>query len=464
MREGLERIGAETNINFFFGTAIHFAMEDYFGYNKFGDPRRAYKAYYAAFKEDDLPDMATDFYDLGLAMLTYFLEWYPQHNQEMQFETLWLDEQNQPVKVSKEQIHSGNIPEGVRPMIEESFLFDLGYRVIINAETGKIIRKYDEKADVLYYTPTVYVPDTWVKVEADDVTVGEGSDTYYIEIEADLNGFDLTGSGLSTAGHQAIRIVPICYHGTMDRMVIDRYGRWWILDYKTAKSADTNKLDTDDQVTTYMWAAEQHLQHEIYGFIYLQLTKDVAKEPKILKDGTLSVDKKQKTTRKLFKNALEEMYGSVAAAPAKYIDMLNCLAAQEEPEGDRFIRWDFIQRNAAQKTATYRNIMAETLQMLDVDSYLYPNPTRDCGWDCPYRTICIEQDKGEPVEHLINLEFQRRSDTLEHNDDAWRKNIIWPDTPQEAALLDDVSLKPSNIFNIELPEKYLSLRDESDLT
>ena len=65
--------GTEQNINFWFGSAIHFAMEDYHGYNVFGDPRIAFWAYYQAFPEDELPSGAEAHYSLGIAMLSYYL-------------------------------------------------------------------------------------------------------------------------------------------------------------------------------------------------------------------------------------------------------------------------------------------------------------------------------------------------------------------------------------------------------
>jgi hypothetical protein len=438
----LQRQGAESNINFWFGTAIHFAMEDYFGWNKFGDPRRAFKAYYKAFKPEDRPEGADEHYELGLAMLTYFLEWYPKHNMDMGFKTLWLNEQDQEVPA--------NTP-GARPACEEEFTLDLGYRVIINASTGQIMKEWNAITDMIYDKDGFH-PDWSInnRLDAQTIEMSEPSREYVLVHEVATDGFG--GSMADTT----VRIVPVCYHGTMDRMVVDRYGRWWILDYKTAKGADTRKLDTDDQISAYCWAAEQRFQHPIYGFIYLQLTKDVAKPPKRLKDGTLSVDKKQKTTYALFKDEVIADYGEVAKAPNKVIEMLNHLADIEEPEGDRFIRWDFVVRNEAQKIATYNNIMAETKLMLTQD-YLFPNPTRDCGWDCPFREICIATDQGrlDDAQAALDANFEVRDDTLEHNHDDWREDIIWPDSPQEVIDVEAEELVPKNVFNIILPEKYL---------
>jgi hypothetical protein len=400
-------------------------MEDYFGYNKFGDPRRAFKAYYEAFKEEDRPQGAAEHYDLGLAMLTYFLEWYPVHNTAMEFQTLWLTENNMVVEP--------NTP-GARPAVEESFTLDLAYRVAVNKKTGELLCEYNE--DTIHRFASH-------KIES---FLAQPTIAYYMV--KDLNNVDIEPI--------EIEILPVCYHGTFDRLVVDKYGRWWILDYKTAKGADTNKLDTDDQISAYMWAAEQWYQHPIYGFIYVQLTKDVAKPPRRLKDGTLSVDKKQKTTYRLFKQELLEEFGEVRRAPGKYIEMLNHLAEQETPEGDRFIRWDLITRSDAQKISTYRHIMAEVRMMIDPTLYLFPNPTRDCIWDCPFREACIaiDDDRMDDAKQLISLDFEARKDSNESNHDDWRNNIKWPEEALPAADINDLTLTPSNIFNIELPPEY----------
>lgn len=447
LRMNLQRRGAETNINFWFGTSIHFAMEDYFGWNKFGDPRRAFKAYYKAFKPEDRPEGADEHYELGLAMLTYFLEWYPKHNKAMNFQTLWLDENDKEAKP---------FSPGARPAVEEEFTLDLGYRVIIDAKSGVILKQFNPEEDQLYLKDS-YQADWAVNepVETTYTQTAEPSTEYvYLIKKSGIEGH------IGSVEDILVRVVPIAYHGTMDKLVVDDHGRWWVLDYKTAKGADTAKLDTDDQISAYMWAAEQRFQHKIYGFIYLQLTKDVAKPPKRLKDGSLSVDKKQKTTYALFKKELLDEFGEVNKAPNKMIEMLNHLADQEYPEGDRFIRWDFITRNDTQKLATYDNIMAETKLMLDMSMRLFPNPTRDCGWDCPYREICIATDQGrlDDAKSMLENTFEVRDDTLEHNHDDWTKDIVWPKEPLDPLVIDaeEEELVPKNIFNIILPEKYLT--------
>jgi hypothetical protein len=417
MRQNLQRKGTETNIHFWFGSAIHFAMEDYFGENLFGDLTKAFQAYYAAFPAYERPEGADEHYYLGLGMLEYFKEWYPKHNEDMQFQTVWLDENKQPVEPGT---------GGARPLVEESFMLDLGLTSWVDVETEEIVKIRDE--DVLL-----------------------DSKGQYVVVYDDSNIFD-------EPRRRYITKVPIYYHGTMDRIVQDKYGRWWIMDWKTAKGADTNKLDTDDQISAYMWAAEQWLGRPIHGFVYVQLTKDLAKVPKRLATGKLSVDKKQKTTYNLFRKALLDDYGEVRKAPAPMITFLNHLAAQETPEGDRFIRWDLVTRNKGQKESTYRHILAEASMMIDPDLYLFPNPTRDCIWDCPFRDACLMMEKGEEeqAQQWLNEGFEPRPREEDGNIDSWRVNIPWPDKNGNpvGTLVEENLLSPDTSINLILPEKY----------
>lgn len=422
MRMNLQRKGTETNIHFWFGSAIHFALEDYFGENRFGDPIRAFQAYYAAFPAYDRPEGADTHYYLGIGMLEYFKEWYPKHNEAHGFQTIWLDKDNKEVEPGT---------EGARPLVENSFMLDLGLKVWISEDTEEI-----------------------VKVREDQVHYDEALQKHYT-----LNTYFEKVDSVWDEKRIYLVQVPVNYHGTLDRLVKDRLGRWWIMDWKTAKGADTNKLDTDDQISAYMWAAEQWFGHPIHGFVYVQLTKDLAKPPKRLANGALSLDKKQKTTYDLFRTEVIKDYTDVRKAPIKVIDFLNHLSDLETPEGNRFIRWDLVTRSQAQKVSTYHHIIAEVKMMIDPDLYLFPNPTRDCIWDCNFREACLMMERGETkqVELWIDADFEPRPREEDGNIDEWRKNIPWPDTAQGHAigtLLEDIELSASQTLNVILPEKY----------
>ena len=379
LRGNWQYAGTEQNINFWFGSAIHFSMEDYHGENKFGDPRKAFWAYYQAFPANELPMGAEAYYELGMAMLSYYLTWYKRDNDVTGFETALVDPETRqlydPHKVKK--------TNKMKYAVEQSFILPLNTYVAVDANGN--IRKA------------------------------------FFDVQ-DPSNISFTYNGIKCD------IVPICYHGTMDKIVCDKYGRYWILDYKTAKGADTNKLDTDDQISAYLWAFEKWFGIKPYGFIYLQLTKEAVQEPKRLKNGELSVDKKQKTTYSLLKQEIIKDYGTVNAAPDKLIRFLNHMAAIESPEGDRFIRWDFVKRTPEQIKSTEEHIIGELRHMLWEDLYCYPTPTRDCIWDCPCRDLCLALDRKDEVavnEFMQNFEQRPRNE--DGNLDPWRENIPWPE-------------------------------------
>ena len=379
LRGNWQHIGTEQNINFWFGSAIHFSMEDYHGENKFGDPRKAFWAYYQAFPADELPMGAEVHYELGMAMLSYYLTWYKRHNDVTGFETALVDPETHqlynPYQVKK--------TDKMEYAVEQSFILPLSTYVAV--DTNGNIRKA------------------------------------FFNVQ-DPSCISFTYNGVEC------NIVPICYHGTMDRIVCDKYGRYWVLDYKTAKGADTNKLDTDDQISAYLWAFEKWFGIKPYGFIYLQLTKEAVQEPKRLKNGELSVDKKQKTTYSLLKQEIINDYGTVNAAPDKLIQFLNHMASIESPEGDRFIRWDFVKRTPEQIKSTEEHIMGELHHMLWEDLYCYPSPTRDCIWDCPCRDLCLALDrKDETAVNEFMQNFEQRPRNEDGNLDPWRENIPWPE-------------------------------------
>ena len=379
LRGNWQHIGTEQNINFWFGSAIHFSMEDYHGENKFGDPRKAFWAYYQAFPTDELPMGAEAHYELGMAMLSYYLTWYKRHNDVTGFETALVDPETHQLY----NPHQVKKTDRMEYAVEQSFILPLNTYVAVDVN-GNIRKAFFNVQD-----PSC-ISFTYNGVECD--------------------------------------IVPICYHGTMDRIVCDKYGRYWILDYKTAKGADTNKLDTDDQISAYLWAFEKWFGIKPYGFIYLQLTKEAVQEPKRLKNGELSVDKKQKTTYSLLKQEIINDYGTVNAAPSKLIQFLNHMASIESPEGDRFIRWDFVKRTPEQIKSTEEHIMGELHHMLWEDLYCYPSPTRDCIWDCPCRDLCLALDrKDETAVNEFMQNFEQRPRNEDGNLDPWRENIPWPE-------------------------------------
>jgi len=203
--------------------------------------------------------------------------------------------------------------------------------------------------------------------------------------------------------------IEIIYKGTFDRVVEDSDGNIWIEDYKTASSIDTSKLETDPQISMYKWAAESWYGMPIEGVLYTQFKKKVPKEPRILKSGKLSTAKNQATTYALYKEELDRRFPD-GNYSEKHREVLGYLAQKETPEGDPFIRRDRVWRNVAQAKSEYKHLCQEVRDMkLTMEKHrTYPNPTRDCSWDCDFRTLCIAMDDGSDADHLVDTMFEDR--------------------------------------------------------
>jgi RecB family exonuclease len=321
MRCGLTQ--ESTAAPLWFGSAFHFALEDYHGYNRFQDPSAALAAYYDATRRQH-PPQASELYQLGVSMLDHYKLWLRRRNE---FQTYWV----------------GGVPQ----------------------------------VEVSFYLPLARFGDN------------------------------------------------IYYSVTFDRVARDPHGRLWIIDYKTAQRFNTAKLETDPQVSAYMWAANYIYGEVPEGIVYMQFLKNTPHRPMRLTRGGLSVNKQQCTTYEIAYEAGLEEYGSKSAFPEPYKEFLKHLMLEESPDGDKFIRRDLVRRNAGQVSSEEWKVFHEVRDMLDPELPLYPNPTRDCSWDCPFVAPCIATDDGMDsgsIQLMLDELYIPRKDEPE-----WRSKIQWPE-------------------------------------
>lgn len=216
----------------------------------------------------------------------------------------------------------------------------------------------------------------------------------------------------------------IWFYGKFDRICVDLNGSWWILDYKTARAFDNSKLDTDDQVSRYTWAGKLIYPNiDFAGCVWQTHKKTAPHEPEQLKRGGLSVNKQQDTTHFMYRRALNNLVPGWESE-SKYMEMLDHLINAETPDGDKFIQRTFTKRNSYQLAAAQKHGEDMVIDMLDPNLALYPNPTRDCSWDCDFREACIMMDDGSNWEQHLLDNFEARPQFSAHDD--WRKFLITP--------------------------------------
>jgi hypothetical protein len=96
-----------------FGSGVHYGLEDYHGYNHFGSPADAFRAYCIATSKQfhqELPSDALELYKLGTALLDYYTEY-------------WLQAPGRPV--DETFYHPDPITGEDVPQVEVSFEFEV---------------------------------------------------------------------------------------------------------------------------------------------------------------------------------------------------------------------------------------------------------------------------------------------------------------------------------------------------
>lgn len=350
-----------------FGSAIHFALEDFHGYNYFGRPARAFMAYCIATSKQftrDLPDDAQEHYDMGVKMMDYYVDHWLRFRRRS--ETYWAP----PTPTGDDTIDMGGygptLPNGeANPNFHPSWQpqVEVNFEIPIPLEEHPVLRAY-----------------------------------------AEANGADC-----------------VLYRGTIDRVGIDPEGNLWVIEYKTAKRAENFHYQTDPQITTYCWATAHTYKRHTAGVAYYQFIKNAPEAPRILSNGKISTASNLVSSAPLYRATLERMYGSNEGVwPAANKDKLTEFMMQETEHKDRFIQREYVRRNTHMVNAEAQKILLEVEDMINPDLPLYPNPTRECSRFCSFLGPCVTMDDGGDWEWELEREFSSRDQDPER---LWRKRL-----------------------------------------
>lgn len=214
-------------------------------------------------------------------------------------------------------------------------------------------------------------------------------------------GFEVPIQGL------AANLVPVgfiaVYRGRLDLLLQDEYGKYWILDHKTtARWANTDFLELDEQCGSYCWALQNILGIRIEGVIYNELYKQVPSAPKKLsrmyKGRWFSTSKSEGHSYDLYYKTLIKEYGKI---PDNYVEYLEYL--KDQPTD--FFRRTVIYRSETELENLGNQISLEAAEMLDPHTSIYPNPSRyGCSF-CAFRTPCLALNDGTDVEFILKENY-----------------------------------------------------------
>lgn len=407
LRKNLEMKG---NKHFYwFGSGIHYALEDYHGLNNAITPEIAFLNYVQAQDTDKMPKNAEELTETGYRMLQYYKEWEKQHER---FETLWLtDEDGEPY-----------------PAVEIEFALAL------DVEHTVYQSEFEKYRDGRFREAIIMLIDDYEELCDEDTIIGTvsmGNNVYNVFFDTVLEEWYFKEQ--------------VVYHGTIDRIAQDSDGRLWVIDYKTTSRFDIERLEFDEQISAYLWGIEQYLGMEFAGMIFVQLNKYhiAPNPPKILKGNKLSTDKRQNTSYHLYKYELENRYGDVIFANDKELECLRSLQESETIEGNKFIRQDKAIRTDAEKELIYKYILEEAEEMANGKFKDFPNHTPDCPKQCGMYTLCRLIDQGANYGAYIETSMSARPDKYIGEEPYWKNNLLG---------IDDIKITLANQFGVSVEE------------
>jgi hypothetical protein len=184
-----------------------------------------------------------------------------------------------------------------------------------------------------------------------------------------------------------------------------REGRLVVVDHKTAKSRPSSgHLDIDDQLTAEVVSWWVHSGEFPEEAIYNVALKRRAEPPRVLANGTLSKDKRQSTTVRLYEEEIQRL--GLAVAP--YRDILAYLADREATGEGALVVREHTFRSPGQVDAFQRDLYQEWRDMSAVAAHperAYPSPDRMECPRCPVRSICFTMQDDGDVEGAILADY-----------------------------------------------------------
>jgi PD-(D/E)XK nuclease superfamily protein len=200
-----------------------------------------------------------------------------------------------------------------------------------------------------------------------------------------------------------IDLVPVMYQGRIDLIAKNAKSNLiYIWDHKTAgQFGDYDHYELDTQCSSYAWVLKKILGIDVAGIIFQELRKKTPEEPKQLKNGTLSKDKRQSTTADIYRNTVNRLRLPIKEYQ-EFIDFL-------EVESQQYFRRIQVDRTSRELDIIERNVLDEAIDMLN-DPKIYPNPGKFNCNGCLYREPCIMRQDGSDWEYFLehSLLYEKR--------------------------------------------------------
>lgn len=193
----------------------------------------------------------------------------------------------------------------------------------------------------------------WMKWSAEGFTEGAGWDLTEETLQRYFQWSKENDTFRILSSEQKFEIVfhqpRVKFIGYIDGVVLQEDGRIWLLENKFNKRVETQHLVMDAQASAYLLAAKL-LQQEAVGVLY-----------NIIRVGTKLAQTDPVVRASLYRNSL----------------------------GLTYVQHEILRQ-------------AEEMIQYEQGGVPYRNPTKDCSWDCPFFTACLDllEDGIESTQQL----------------------------------------------------------------
>ncbi len=206
-------------------------------------------------------------------------------------------------------------------------------------------------------------------------------------------------------------IVPIdqkvYFCGTLDNIAIDEHDHLWIVENKTYTSKPSPEdIQWHFQAQGYAVAVEWLTGLPVAGVLYNGIAKKLISEPKVLKNGLLSTDKRQATTLERYERAIVDN-GETADDP-RFQDILSHLRQIDEQGDTRFFYREKAFFTREQLDAWREDFQNVVVEMLDNPRIYRTIPFKGCS-DCWFRDLCETKHSGGDVDYLLLKRYDQSS-------------------------------------------------------
>jgi hypothetical protein len=187
----------------------------------------------------------------------------------------------------------------------------------------------------------------------------------------------------------------------IDKIVEDRSGGIWVVDYKTGKNfLDPDWLILDPQLARYHWSADKLGYTPLRGVIYDEIRTLPPTLPKLLASGRLEQRKNIRCDVYTYFEEIKRHNLSVK----KHATFLKYLKAHTS---DWFRRTPLPKDPPLTKRVMQEMVIsAREMKEAEELGQFRRTPMKDCRWDCAFSNPCIVQLTGGNIEPILKAHYE----------------------------------------------------------